>query len=138
MVQTVAIFGTETILFKRISKSAPKGLRLMNVARTLRMVLPLLTAAPVLAWVWFTMPENFLAFMLASFVASVFVTQDTFSVYNNARLASRLNTVANSLCMLLSFTIAWLRLNPAWFTLSIVAVTLVPYVIKRYNFYRET
>ncbi|MCG7389448.1 polysaccharide biosynthesis C-terminal domain-containing protein [Pantoea sp. ACRSB] len=142
MVQTVAIFGTETILFKRISKSAPKGLRLMNVARTLRMILLLLTAVPVLAWVWFTMPQNFLAFTLASFVASVFVTQDTFSVYNNARLASRLNTVANSLGMLLSFaisfTIAWLRLNPAWLTLSIVAVTLVPYVIKRYNFYRET
>ena len=105
MVQTVAIFGTETILFKRISKSAPKGLRLMNVARTLRMILLLITAAPVLAWVWFTMPQNFLAFTLASFVASVFVTQDTFSVYNNARLASRLNTVANSLGMLLSFTI---------------------------------
>ncbi len=76
-----------------------------------------------------------MAFTLASFVASVFVTQDTFSVYNNARLASRLNTVANSLGMLLSFaisfSIAWGRLNPLWLTLSIVAVTLVPYIIKR-------
>lgn len=141
MVQTVAIFGTETILFKRISKSAAKGLRLMTIARTLRMVLLLLTSAPVLAWVWFNMQENFLAFALASFVASVFVTQDTFSVYNNARLASRLNTVANSIGMMLSFaisfTIAWFRLNPLWLTLSIVAVTLVPYTIKRYNFYRD-
>ncbi|WP_130833379.1 polysaccharide biosynthesis C-terminal domain-containing protein [[Erwinia] mediterraneensis] len=141
MVQTVAIFGTETILFKRISKNAPKGLRLMTIARTLRMVLLLLTSAPVLAWVWFNMQENFLAFALASFVASVFVTQDTFSVYNNARLASRLNTIANSIGMVLSFTIsftiAWFRLNPLWLTLSIVAVTLVPYVIKRYNFYRD-
>ncbi|WP_343463853.1 polysaccharide biosynthesis C-terminal domain-containing protein [Pantoea sp.] len=141
MVQTVAIFGTETILFKRISKSAPKGLRLMAVARTLRLILLLLTSLPVLLWVWFYMQENFLAFALASFISSVFVTQDTFSVYNNARLASRLNTVANSVGLLLgfalSFTIAWLHLNPLWLTLSIVAVTLVPYVIKRLNFYRE-
>ncbi|MBY4839121.1 polysaccharide biosynthesis C-terminal domain-containing protein [Pantoea sp. DY-15] len=141
MVQTVAIFGTETILFKRISKSAPKGLRLMTVARNMRMVLLLLTSLPVLIWVWYNMQENFLAFALASFISSVFVTQDTFSVYNNARLASRLNTLANSVGLLLgfslSFTIAWLHLNPLWLTVSIVAVTLVPYVIKRFNFYRE-
>ncbi|KAA5976271.1 MULTISPECIES: oligosaccharide flippase family protein [unclassified Pantoea] len=141
MVQTVAIFGTETILFKRVSKNASKGLRLMSIARTLRMVLLLVTSVPVLIWVWYNMQENFLAFALASFVASVFVTQDTFSVYNNARLASRLNTVANATGMLLSFgisfTIAWLRLNPLWLTLSIVSVTLVPYLIKRHNFYQD-
>jgi O-antigen/teichoic acid export membrane protein len=141
MVQTVAMFGTETILFKTISKSAPKGVRLMNVARTLRLALLVLTSVPVLIWVWYNMQENFLAFALASFIASVFVTQDTFSVYNNARLASRLNTIANSVGLLLgfslSFAIAWFRLSPLWLTLSIVAVTLVPYAIKRYNFYRE-
>ncbi|MGE1158731.1 oligosaccharide flippase family protein [Pantoea agglomerans] len=141
MVQTVAIFGTETILFKRVSKNASKGLRLMTIARTMRMVLLLATSVPVLIWVWYNMQENFLAFALASFVASVFVTQDTFSVYNNARLASRLNTIANAVGMLLSFgisfTVAWLRLNPLWLTLSIVAVTLVPYLIKRHNFYQD-
>ncbi len=141
MVQTVAIFGTETILFKRVSKNASKGLRLMTIARTMRMVLLLVTSVPVLIWVWYNMQENFLAFALASFVASVFVTQDTFSVYNNARLASRLNTIANAVGMLLSFgisfSVAWLRLNPLWLTLSIVAVTLVPYLIKRHNFYQD-
>ncbi|WP_292986610.1 oligosaccharide flippase family protein [Pantoea sp.] len=141
MVQTVAIFGTETILFKRVSKNASKGLRLMTIARTMRMVLLLVTSVPVLIWVWYNMQENFLAFALASFIASVFVTQDTFSVYNNARLASRLNTIANAVGMLLSFgisfTVAWLRLNPLWLTLSIVAVTLVPYLIKRRNFYQD-
>ena len=69
------------------------------------------------------------------------LSPDTFSVYNNARLASRLNTIANSAGLLLgfamSFTIAWLHLNPLWLTASIVAVTLVPYAIKRVNFYRE-
>ncbi len=37
----------------------------------------------------------------------------------------------------LSFTIAWLRLNPLWLTLSVITVTLVPYVIKRYCFYQQ-
>lgn len=37
----------------------------------------------------------------------------------------------------ISFTVAWLRLNPLWLTLSIVAVTLVPYLIKRHNFYQD-
>ncbi|WP_198511773.1 hypothetical protein, partial [Bacillus subtilis] len=66
MVQTVAIFGTETILFKRVSKNASKGLRLMTIARTMRMVLLLVTSVPVLIWVWYNMQENFLAFALAS------------------------------------------------------------------------
>lgn len=58
MVQTVAIFGTETILFKRVSKNASKGLRLMTIARTMRMVLLLVTSVPVLIWVWYNMQEN--------------------------------------------------------------------------------
>ncbi|QKJ88911.1 oligosaccharide flippase family protein [Paramixta manurensis] len=140
VVQTVAIFGTETILFKHLSKSAHKGIRLMSVAKKMRMTILLALSLPVLAWVGYSMKQNFLLFSLASFFSALFVTQDTFSVYNNARLASRLNTVANSVGMLLSFaisfSIAWWRLNPSWLTLSIISVTLVPYLIKRYTFYR--
>lgn len=141
VVQTIAIFGTETILFKHISKSAGKGVRLMNVARKMRMALLLMLSLPVLLYVWYAMPENFLVFAIASFLSAMFVTQDTFSVFNNARLASRLNTVANSLGMALgfsiSFVIAWLKLSPLLLAFSIVAVTMVPYLIKRFAFYRE-
>lgn len=141
IVQTVAIFGTETILFKSISKSAEKGLRLMAVAKQLRMALLLLLSLPVLAWVWLEMRENFLIFAIASFLSAIFVTQDIFSVYNNARLASRMNTIANATGMIISFAIsfavAWFRLNPLLLSFSIVAVTLVPYLIKRTMFYQE-
>lgn len=140
IVQTVAIFGTETILFKSISKSTAKGMRLMAVVKQLRLALLLLLSLPVLLYVWLTMRENFLVFAVASFLAAMFVTQDIFSVYNNARLASRLNTVANAIGMLLSFAIsflvAWLKLSPLLLSLSIVSVTLVPYMIKRSMFYQ--
>lgn len=142
IVQTVAIFGTETILFKSISKSAAKGLRLMAVAKQLRMALLLLLSLPVLAWVWLEMRENFLIFAVASFLSAIFVTQDIFSVYNNARLESRMNTVANATGMIISFAIsfaiAWFKLNPLLLSFSIVAVTLVPYLIKRTMFYQKT
>ncbi|RRZ88934.1 polysaccharide biosynthesis C-terminal domain-containing protein [Erwinia sp. 198] len=141
IVQTVAIFGTETILFKSISKSAAKGLRLMAVAKQLRMALLLLLSFPVLAWVWLEMRENFLIFAVASFLSAIFVTQDIFSVYNNARLESRMNTVANATGMIISFAIsfaiAWFKLNPLLLSFSIVAVTLVPYLIKRTMFYQK-
>lgn len=141
IVQTVAIFGTETILFKSISKSAAKGLRLMAVAKQLRMALLLLLSLPVLAWVWLEMRENFLIFAVASFLSAIFVTQDIFSVYNNARLESRMNTVANATGMIISFAIsfaiAWFKLNPLLLSFSIVAVTLVPYLIKRTMFYQK-
>lgn len=141
IIQTIAIFGTETILFKRISKSPAKGIRLMGVTRRLRMTLILSISLPVLAYVWFSMQEAFAVYAFASFIAAIFVTQDTFSVFNNARLASRLNTLANSIGMLLGFTISFsialLELSPLWLTLSIVTMTLVPYLIKRYAFYRE-
>jgi len=140
IVQTIAIFGTETILFKSISKSAAKGLRLMAVAKQLRMALLLLLSLPVLAWVWLEMRENFLIFAVASFLSAIFVTQDIFSVYNNARLASRMNTVANATGMIISFAIsfgiAWFKLNPLLLSFSIVAVTLVPYLIKRAMFFQ--
>ncbi|MFS2224158.1 oligosaccharide flippase family protein [Pantoea sp. B65] len=141
VVQTIAIFGTETILFKRISKSAQKGVALMAVANKLRMTIFLLLSLPVLLYVWYVLQENFVVFALASCLAALFVTQDTFSVYNNARLASRLNTLANATGMILSFSlsffIAWLKLSPRFLTLSIVAATLVPYLIKRFVFYQH-
>ncbi len=141
VVQTVAIFGTETLLFKQICKSVQKGMRLMNVTRKMRMRILLMLSLPVLLWVGFTMPKNFFVFALAAFLAALFVTQDIFSVYNNALLASRLNTIANSVGMLLSFaisfSIAGLRLNPLWLTFSIVAAAFVPYLIKRYMFYQR-
>ncbi|GGJ96961.1 hypothetical protein GCM10009304_23530 [Pseudomonas matsuisoli] len=141
IIQAIAIFGTETILFKHISKCPVKGIRLMAVTRRLRITLLLVTSIPVLAYVWFAMEEAFAAFALASFVAAIFITQDTFSVFNNARLASRLNTIANSIGMLtsfaISFSVALLALNPLLLTLSIVTMTLVPYLIKRFSFQRE-
>lgn len=140
IVQTIAIFGTETILFKSISKSTPKGMRLMAVAKSLRLTLLLMLSLPVLIYVWLTMRENFIVFAVASFLSAMFVTQDIFSVYNNARLESRMNTVANATGMILSFiisfTVAWYKLSPLWLSLSIVAVTLVPYLIKRSRFYQ--
>ncbi|MTD29017.1 oligosaccharide flippase family protein [Erwinia sorbitola] len=140
IVQTIAIFGTETILFKSISKSTPKGMRLMAVAKSLRLTLLLVLSLPVLLYVWLMMRENFIVFAVASFLSAMFVTQDIFSVYNNARLESRLNTVANATGMILSFiisfTVAWYKLSPLWLSLSIVAVTLVPYLIKRSRFYQ--
>ncbi|PKH22334.1 polysaccharide biosynthesis protein [Enterobacterales bacterium CwR94] len=141
VVQTIAIFGTETLLFKHISQNVNKGKRLMSVAKMLRLTLVLLISVPLLCYVWFTMRENFIVFAVASFIATLFITQDIFSVYNNARLASRLNTIANSAGMLvsfaISFTIAWFKLNPAWLALSIVAVSLVPFTIKRYFFFQN-
>ncbi|KAB8310106.1 polysaccharide biosynthesis protein [Erwinia endophytica] len=140
IIQTVAIFGTETILFKSISKSTTKGIRLMAVAKRLRMVLLLLLSVPVLIYVWLMMRENFLVFAMASFWSAMFVTQDIFSVYNNARLKSRMNTVANATGMVLSFGISFViarwKLNPMWLSLSIVSVTLVPYLIKRKLFFQ--
>ncbi len=140
IVQTIAIFGTETILFKSISKSASKGMRLMAVAKSLRLTLLLVLSLPVLLYVWLTMRENFIVFAVASFISAMFVTQDIFSVYNNARLESRMNTVANATGMTLSFAIsfgvAWFKLSPLLLSLSIVAVTLVPYLIKRSRFYQ--
>ncbi|MEW5290881.1 polysaccharide biosynthesis C-terminal domain-containing protein [Erwinia papayae] len=140
IIQTIAIFGTETILFKSISKSVNRGTRLMAVAKQLRITLLLLLSVPVLIYVWLMMRENFLIFTVASFLSAIFVTQDIFSVYNNARLESRMNTLANATGMILSFaisfTIAWLRLSPLWLSLSVVSVTLVPYLIKRTLFYQ--
>lgn len=140
IIQTIAIFGTETILFKSISKNATRGMRLMAVAKQLRITLLLLLSVPVLIYVWLTMRENFLIFAVASFLSAIFVTQDIFSVYNNARLDSRMNTLANAMGMIMSFSIsfcvAWFRLSPLWLSLSIISVTLLPYLIKRYTFYR--
>lgn len=141
VVQTIAIFGTETILFKRISKSAHKGVRLMSVAKKMRISILLALSVPILIWVWCSMNVNFAVFALASFFTALFVTQDTFSVYNNACLASRYNTLANAAGMILSFTlsflIAWWQLSPLLLTLPIVSATLVPWLIKRAIFYQS-
>ncbi|WP_075182917.1 oligosaccharide flippase family protein [Pantoea sp. 1.19] len=140
VVQTIAIFGTETLLFKHVSRNVQKGKRLMAIARQLRLALLLLVSVPVLLYVWLAMAENFRVFTLAAFWAALFFTQDIFSVYNNARLASRLNTLANSLGMLasfaISFSVAWWQLSPVFLAFSIIVVSLIPFMIKRYLFFK--
>lgn len=140
VVQTAAIFGTETILFRSFSKNMLKGLKLMSAVRKMRLTILILLSIPLLAYILYFTKKDYAVFAFASFLSAIFVTQDTFSVFNNARLTSRINTIANAIGMVFSFLtnfcVAWLKLSPIFLTLSIVMITLIPYVIKRWAFYQ--
>lgn len=140
IVQTVAIFGTETILFKTMSDCQKKGMRLMTSVKLLRMVLLLILSVPALLYIWLMMGDDFIVFAVAAFFSTLFVTQDIFSVYNNVHLNSRLNTIANVagliVSFVISFSIAWYKLNPVWLSLSMIVASLLPYLIKRRYFYQ--
>lgn len=140
VIQSIAIFGTETILFKTISHCQEKGVRLMAVVRSLRLMLLIMFSLPTLLYVWLIIGESFIVFAAASFLSVLFATQDIFSVYNNACLKSRVNTIANVaglvVSFIISFSVAWCELNPLWLSLPMVSATLLPYLIKRGRFYQ--
>ncbi len=106
----------------------------MAATKRLRAFVFWLISFPVIAYI--SLNFEFLTgiFCIATCVATYFLTQDVLSVYNNARLTSRINTIANavglSISLLLRFLIVKLEMDVSYLAIPIVTTTLIPYLIR--------
>lgn len=141
MIQVVAQMGSDNVIFKRISTKRESGLKLLYATNFLRIKIYCLLSVPVLLYLYVFSDKEVLFFSAGIAVATLFNTIDVFSIYNNAVLKSRLNTIINLLGLLiglsLRFLIAYFEMLPILLVIPIILTSFFPFLIRTSLFYKE-
>lgn len=137
-VQTLSWFGGQNIIFKRMSEKKSSGIAMAMHTQNQRRIFFALSSGAVLLYLYFFTDPLVFLFGVANCIASYYLVMDFFSIYNNTQLKSRINTLTNvvGLCvaLLIRFLISWFQMPVYYFTLPIVLIPLIPYVLRRICF----
>ncbi|OJH82437.1 membrane protein [Serratia marcescens] len=139
--QTLALLGSDTILFKRISRNPRSGAALMFSTNRLRQACFLAFSAIILLYTGLREDFTTFYFCAATFLASFFSLKDVFAIYHDARLESRFNTLANvaglASALLARWLIVFFDLHLYFLAIPIVMVYLIPYLIRHHLYHRR-
>lgn len=136
VVQVVAQLGCDNIIFKRVSQNATSGLKLIYSSFAIRAAIYIFIAFVVLAFFYKETDYINFIFLLSVCIACFFTSMDVFTIYNDATLNSKFNTIANVLGLIiglvLRYIIAFFELPIHLLSLPIVLTTMVPFIIRLY------
>lgn len=140
-VQTLTWFGNQEILFKRVSRNPNSGLRYLFGTQKLRKILFLICTMPILLGLYYYSDFLTLIFGMATALAAYFVTQDVYTIYNNAVLHSYINAIVNilglGLALIVRYLIVFFELDYAFLGIPIILTALIPYLLKKHIFNRK-
>lgn len=133
-VQTLSWFGGQNIIFKRMSENTKSGIAMAMHTQNLRRIFFLLSSGSVLLYLYFFTDSIVFIFGVANCIATYYIVMDFFSIYNNTQLKSKINTITNVvgllLALLIRFYISYFKLPVHYFTIPIVIIPFVPYVMR--------
>ncbi|ENW96772.1 lipopolysaccharide biosynthesis protein [Acinetobacter sp. NIPH 298] len=140
-VQTVAWFGAQNVLFKRLSENVDSGLRLALASQILRRSLYFITSFFALSYLWFFSDTLTFIFGLGNFVASYFIISDIFTIHNNSQLNSFVNALTNILglgaALLLRFVLVFVEAEAYTMIFPIILLALIPYATRKMYFHNK-
>lgn len=140
-VQTLTWFGNQDILFKRVSKNSKSGLLYLSNTQKTRQFLFFILSIPILATLYLYTDLLTFIFGCATAMATYFLTQDIYAIYNNAVLKSYINALTNVFGLAIALSVRYLiviwQLDYAYLAIPIILVTLIPYVLKKFVFNRD-
>lgn len=141
IVQTLAMFGSDNIIFQKTSKNRKTGERIIEATRNIRNVLYAVFASVVLVYLYFSVDHLTFVFSIASCIAVFFALHDVYNIYFNATLQSYLNTLCNITAIIISllvrYAIAYFELPVSYLSIPIVLITFVPFLLRYYLFQRK-
>lgn len=142
IVQTVSLFGSDNLIFQKTSQNRKTGEHIIYATRYLRNLFFAIFGSLVLVYLYFTVDQLTFIFSVASCIAIYFSLHDTaYSIYFNATLQSKFNTLCNIVAILISlivrYGIAKFELPVSYLSIPIVLVTLVPFLMRRMIFVRK-
>jgi len=133
-VQTLSWFGGQNIIFKRMSENTKSGIALAMHTQNQRRVFFLLSSGSVLLYLYFFTDSIVFLFGVANCIATYYIVMDFFSIYNNTQLKSKINTITNiiglSTALLIRFYISHFKLPVYYFTIPIIVIPLIPYIMR--------
>ncbi|MBA0038848.1 polysaccharide biosynthesis C-terminal domain-containing protein [Pantoea sp. BIGb0393] len=141
-VQTLSWFGGQNIIFKRMSEKTDSGIALAMHTQNQRRIFFLLSSAAVLIYLYLFTDLIVFLFGVANCIATYYIVMDFFSIYNNTQLKSKINTITNvvglSVALLIRFYISYFKLPIYYFTIPIIVIPLIPYIMRIIYFKQTT
>ena len=129
--------GADSIIFNRVARRQPSGIRLMLASIRLRRWLFLAVTLPILTWSYFSQSPASQLMTLLLLVSAYFSIQDVYKIYYDARLQSKRNTLINNLALLLSIGLRLALVSAAlplvWF--AVPTSSAAPYLTWRASGY---
>lgn len=133
-VQTLSWFGGQNIIFKRMSENTKSGIAMAMHTQNQRRIFFLLSSSLVLIYLYFFTDLIVFLFGVANCIATYYIVMDFFSIYNNTQLKSKINTITNviglSVALLIRFYISYFKLPVYYFTIPIIIIPLIPYIMR--------
>ena len=140
-VQTLSWFGAQNILFKRFSENTQSGINLAISTQSMRFYIYLITSICVLVYLWFSSDTLTLIFGLGNCIASYFIINDIFTIYNNSQLISIVNALTNIigliLALVLRFILVLVEADAYTMIFPLILLAMVPLILKKNYFYKK-
>lgn len=141
IVQVAGVFGSDSILYKRISTNLMGGIQLMMPIFILRSAIFIFFASACMMLLNASMDLTGMILVLSICLAYYFYTIDTYTSINESLLNSRVNALANVTGLISGLVIRTLmvkfKVHTVYFGLPLIIISAVPYFLKLYLFRRE-
>lgn len=134
VVQVIAQLGCDNIIFKRVSEKVTSGLKLIYSTFLIRSGIYCFLSLFVL--LGFYNKSDFInyIFLISVCVACFFTSMDVFTIYNDATLNSKFNTIANVFGLIVGLVLRYIIALFEWpiylLSIPIILTTLIPFLIR--------
>ncbi|MFW1808291.1 oligosaccharide flippase family protein [Acinetobacter ursingii] len=136
IIQTIAMFGSENIIFQKTAKNRAIGEKIISATVAVRNIIYFFLAGFLLLSIYYLTDYLTFVFSVASFIAVYFALHDVYSIYFNAILQSKINTFCNVIALAISlivrYVIAKYEYPVEWLCLPIILITLIPFILRWY------
>ncbi|MFI4035022.1 oligosaccharide flippase family protein [Klebsiella quasipneumoniae] len=134
VIQVIAQLGCDNIIFKRVSEKVLSGLKLIYSTFLIRGGIYFILSFFVLSFFYNKSDVINYIFLISVCLACFFTSMDVFTIYNDATLNSKFNTIANVIGLLigliLRYVIAFFEWPIYFLAIPIVLTTLIPFLIR--------
>lgn len=140
IIQTIAMLGSENIIFQKTAKNRRIGEYIIISTKIFRDCIYVGLSLLTLIYIYFFADQLTFIFSVATSIAVYFAVHDVYIIYFNAILESKINAYCNIFALIISlfvrYCIAKLQLAVELLSIPIVLITLIPFFIRRYLFNR--
>lgn len=141
IIQTVAMLGSENIIFQKTAKDRRLGEYIIDSTKVIRDIIYLTLSLSTLFYIYFVADYLTFVFSIATSIAIYFAVHDVYSIYFNATLQSKINAYCNILALIISliirYCIAKFQLAIEFLGVPIVLITLIPFTIRRHLYLKR-
>ena len=138
IIQTIAMFGSENIIFQKTAKDRRFGEYIIDSTRIIRDFMYVSLSLLTLVYIYFFADQLTFIFSVATSIAIYFAVHDVYIIYFNAILQSKVNAYCNIFALMISllvrYCIAKFQLAVELLSVPIILITIIPFFIRKYLF----